>query len=82
MSGVRGMLARVQRLEQARVAPMSPFERWYGSLGAFEAETQARLEAGALDPIDVPLVLAAIRGWHRDGLWGGLRWVPVKEQVR
>lgn len=62
------MLARVQRLEQAR-APLSPFERDYGSLDVWEAECQAGIDAGLLDPRDVPIVVMAVQRWHRDGVW-------------
>jgi len=65
---VRAMLARVQRLEQVR-APSSPFELAYGSLGAWEAECLANIDAGLLDPIDMPTVLMAVRRWHSDGVW-------------
>jgi hypothetical protein len=61
---------------------MSPFERWYGSLGTFEAETQAQVDAGVLDPIDMPILLRCIRQWHANSLWGGLRWVPVRDYPR
>lgn len=66
--GVRHLLARVQRLEQSRT-PTSPFEREYGSLDAFEAECQSGIDAGLLDPRDMPVVMASIRRWHDVGLW-------------
>ena len=62
------MLARVQRLEQAR-APVSPFERDYGSLCAWETDCQAGIDAGLLDPRDVAIVVMAVQRWHRDGVW-------------
>ena len=62
------MLARVQRLEQAR-APISPFERDYGSLDIWAAECVAGIEAGLLDPRDMPIVVMAVQRWHRDGVW-------------
>lgn len=62
------MLARVQRLEQAR-APTSPFVLDYGSLDAFEAECRAGIDEGELDPRDMPVVIAAIRRWHDEGAW-------------
>lgn len=70
MSGVRSMLARVQRLEQARVRPRSPFEAAYGSLDAFEANTQAGIDAGELCSIDMPIILNCVRRWHTEGVWG------------
>ena len=65
---VRAMLARVQRLEQAR-RPTSPFEIWFGSLEAWEAECQAGIDAGQLDSRDVPVVMMAVRRWHAEGGW-------------
>ncbi|GLT01587.1 hypothetical protein GCM10007897_29810 [Sphingobium jiangsuense] len=70
MTAVRSLLARVQRLEQARTAPRSPFEAAYGSFDAFAAETQAGIDAGQFDSREMPLVLNAIRRWHTDGEFG------------
>ena len=64
------MLTRVAKLEAARVTPKSPFELAYGSLAAFEASATADIAAGKLDSCDMPLVLNAVRNWHRAGLWG------------
>jgi hypothetical protein len=63
------MLARVQRLEEARRAPRSPIEIAYGSLEAWEAEVQAGIDNGTLDRIDMPMVIACVRRWHVDGVW-------------
>jgi hypothetical protein len=66
---VRSLLARVQRLEQSR-RPTSPFELIFGSLDAWEAEVRLGIDAGHLDSRDVPVVVAAVRRWHRDeGAW-------------
>lgn len=65
---VRGLLARVARLEQARI-PTSPFERWYGSLEAFTDGARAGIAAGIYDPRDMPVVIASVERWHRDGAW-------------
>ena len=62
------MLARVARLEQAR-SPASPFELWYGSLEAWEAEVRAGMDDGHLDASDVPVVMVAVQRWHSDGVW-------------
>lgn len=70
MGSVRSMLSRVRRLEAARVAPVSPFARVYGSMDAFEAETKAAIEAGQLDTVDMPIVIACLRRWDRAGVWG------------
>jgi hypothetical protein len=70
MPAVRTLLARVSRLEQARVPPVSPFQRDYGSLEAFEAAAQGMINAGDLDPRDGPMLLSSIRRWHSDEVWG------------
>lgn len=63
------MLARVQRLEQAKTPAPSPFERAYGSVEAFEAEVRAAMDAGALDCRDGCTVLQAVRTWHDHRFW-------------
>ncbi|QHL91165.1 hypothetical protein GVO57_10480 [Sphingomonas changnyeongensis] len=68
MAGARAMLARARRLAQAR-SPASPFELAYGSLDAWAADWQAQADAGLLDRRDTPVILAAVRRWHRDGAW-------------
>ena len=75
MAGVRGLLARVARLEAAR-SGVSPIEKWYGSMEAFEAEIRTEIDAGKLDARDwagedgTGGILACIRAWHRNGVWG------------
>ena len=68
VSGVRAMLARVQRLEHSRSCT-SPFESAYGSLLAWEADCQSAMDAGRMDSRDVPLVVTAVRRWHGEGVW-------------
>ena len=70
MAAIQGLLARVARLEQARVSPRTPIELAYGSLEAWEAEVQADIDAGNADPTDMPLVLMCVRRWHTERLWG------------
>lgn len=82
MSSVRSMLGRVQKLEQARRAPHSPFEVSAGSVEAWAAEVQAEIDGGRLDRIDMPVVITCVRKWHADGLWHGLRWVQVRDFVK
>jgi len=82
MSSVRSMLARVARLEQARAAPRSPFEEAFGSVDAWAAEIEAGIAAGTYDAIDMPVVITCVRRWHAEGLWGGLRWVQVRDYRR
>jgi hypothetical protein len=65
------MLARVQKLEAARVTPKSPFEVAYGSMDAFADKVNADIGAGKLDSRDMPLVLAALHRWHKDRVWTG-----------
>lgn len=65
---VRSLLARVAKLEQAR-APKSPIELWFGSLDAFCDDLHAGIAAGTYDPTDVPVVIAGVERWHRDGAW-------------
>ena len=74
MSNVRGMLARVAKLEAARAAPRSPIEVAYGSFRAFEDQTLSLIEEGQLDGQDVPVVLECLGRWHRDHLWSGWRY--------
>ena len=70
MTAVRSLLARVQRLEQARTTPRSPFEAAYGSFDAFADVVQAGIASGTYDEGDMPLVLTCLRRWHSDGVWG------------
>lgn len=70
MASARALLVRVARLEQARAAPQSPIEAMFGSFDAFEAEARAGVDAGKLDSDDMPVVLASLRRWHVEGLWG------------
>lgn len=70
MPSARALLARVQRLEQARAAPQSPFESAYGSFDAFEEQTRAAMDAGTLDTRDMPIILTCLRRWHEEGAWG------------
>lgn len=74
MTSVLSMLRRVQKLEAARAAPRSPIELAWGSFGAFEDQTQALIDAGALDAGDMGAVLIALRRWHVDRVWGGWRY--------
>jgi hypothetical protein len=68
------MLARVAKLEAARVAPRSPFEVAYGSMDAFADKVQLDVAAGKLDGIDMAGVVASLHRWHRDQVWAGWRY--------
>lgn len=70
MTSIRSMLARVQRLEARGVTDRaSSIEIAFGSLAAFEEHVNAKTADGKLDQIEMPLVIAAIRRWHADGVW-------------
>jgi len=70
MASTRALISRVAKLEAARRAPQSPFEVAYGSLAAFESDTQKGIVEGRLDPVDMPRVIECIRRWHAEGVWG------------
>ena len=72
MAGARSMLARVRRLEDRRAPALSPFERAYGSFGAWERECTIAINDGTLDRHDMPHVLEAVRQWHSARAWN---WV-------
>jgi hypothetical protein len=57
------MLARVQRLEQART---SPWDRLIGPMQEFEAMVHEGIALGQLDATDAPMVLASVRRWMRE----------------
>ncbi len=74
MADVRAMLRKVQRLEQAALAPKSPFEVLYGGVDGFAANVEG------LDATDFAQVTAALHRWEREGVWDGWhrlanRWV-------
>jgi len=74
MTSVRSLLARVQRLEaQGKTDHPSSIETAFGSLAAFEEDVNAKIAAGRLDQIEMPLVLVAIRRGHTDGVWRNRR---------
>lgn len=73
MGSARSMLARVAKLEAARVTPKSPFEVAYGSFDAFANSTRAEIAAGKLCSHDMPIVLECLRRMHRDQAWGAGR---------
>lgn len=57
---VRHLLARVQRLEQART---SPWDRLIGPIEEFDAYIRHGIAVGKLDATDAPFVLACVRRW-------------------
>lgn len=60
MAGVRTLLGRVRRLEQAQV---SPWLKLLGPVEEFEATVQAGIREGRYDPRDMRTVLASVRRW-------------------
>lgn len=70
MTELRSLMKRVQRLEAGRALPRSPFVVMHGSFDAFAALVQEQIDAGQLDGIDMPIVLASLRRWETDGTWG------------
>lgn len=67
MAGVRGMLQRVARLEAQRSPKPSPIQLMYGSVDAFADECMAGVERGKFCAVDMPVLIACVRRWHRDG---------------
>jgi hypothetical protein len=70
MSGVRGLLQRLARLEAARTPRPSPIVAIYGSLEVFAAETMAEVKTGKLCGTDMPIILDCLRRWDREESWG------------
>ena len=70
MAAVRALLARVNRLEQAKAPGATPFELAFGSVEQFAAATQRQIETGFLDASDGMIVVLAVRQWHTDQVWG------------
>lgn len=62
---VRGMLARVQRLEQCRTPS---WLRVVGPIDEFDAYIRNGIAVGELDPRDAPVVLASVLRWVREAL--------------
>lgn len=70
MTAVRGMLARVAKLEAARRPRPSPFADAFGSFDAFRAKVLADMESGTLGT-DFPL--PELESWERNEVWGQWR---------
>ena len=63
-TGVRALLEWVRKWEQARV---SPWARWIGTPKELAADVQAGINAGRYDRRDMPVALASILEWVREG---------------
>jgi hypothetical protein len=68
MPGVRALLGRVQRLEEAHKPSNSPFVAFWGSFDAFAAECEAKIVAGKLDK-EFREILEILARQHEQGLW-------------
>lgn len=66
MAAIRGMLARLQRVEVACQPRKSPIAKGWGSFEAFAEQIRAEIDAGALDR-DFPL--PHLERWEREGIW-------------
>jgi outer membrane murein-binding lipoprotein Lpp len=64
MASVHSLLSRVARLEMQRRKTRSPIQTAYGSYDAFEDKVKADVQAGKLDTVEMPMVLAALRRWQ------------------
>jgi hypothetical protein len=64
MAGVKGLLARVRRLEPKA----GHVARRLGSFERFEAECMRGVEEGRYDPEDMPQVVYCVRRWIEQGL--------------
>jgi len=80
-ASVRAMLTRVAKLESARINPLSPIERTYGSFGEFESMVRDGMDAGTYDPRDMPHVLNGLRRMHDDKVWGARRQQAWRDPV-
>jgi hypothetical protein len=65
MSAVRPMLARIQRLEHAK---LSPLLKLIGTPEQFAARCQAGVDASVYDRRDMPGVIAGVLSWTK---WQG-----------
>lgn len=65
MGSAQSMLARVRRLEHGHVSPLLKI---IGSMQELEAHLLAGIDAGNYDPMDMPVVVSAIKRWLADGL--------------
>src|SRR5437764_12947488 len=59
LMGARGLLLRVRRLEERKQRIL----RAIGSLEKFEAEIKEGIAAGTYCPMDMPIVMRAVRKW-------------------
>ena len=64
MAGLKGLAARVRRLEPR----LGKVLRGIGSLERWEAACQAGIEDGRYSPDDMPDVMYCIRRWVEQGL--------------
>lgn len=71
MGAVRAVQKRVARLEQAGKPRPSPFVIAFGSFDRFvEVVVIAGIERGELSRDDMIEIVAALRVWEVEGVWG------------
>lgn len=63
MAGVRALIARTRRLEAAKVHPMLAALGGEAGWDALQADAEAGMAAGRYDSRDMPVVVAALKGW-------------------
>lgn len=65
MPGIKGLVARVHRLEPK---PSRILLKLGGSIERFQASIQQGIEEGRYDPLDMPIVVHCLKKWVSDGL--------------
>lgn len=63
MTATRSLLARVARLEQARLGPWAAL---VGTPEQFASECQRGIDEQRYDRLDMPVVAAAVTRWMRE----------------
>ena len=69
MASTRALLSQLKQLKAARQPRPSPIVALYGSFDAFADKCMAEVHDGKLCPVDMPVVIACLRRWERDGDW-------------
>jgi hypothetical protein len=63
MVGIKGLLSRVRKMEPK----LGRYERAFGSVEQMEADFQARIDAGLMDPLDGADLMVCIRRFIEAG---------------
>ncbi|SEQ69527.1 hypothetical protein SAMN05518866_102162 [Sphingobium sp. YR768] len=70
---LRALQRRVKRIEEGRRLRPSPIVLWYGSFDSWvESQILPGMLDGMLDRRDMVVVIAALRRWEDNGVWGRL----------